>query len=97
MIYAIDFDGTLCTNNYPDIGEPIEVAINFVKALKEQGEELILWTCRSGELLDRAVEWCDKHGLKFDKINENLDWTIKKFGGDTRKIFADFYYDDKNI
>ena len=33
-------------------------------------------------------------GLEFDKVNENFDEEIKKFG-DSRKIFAHYYLDDK--
>ena len=32
--------------------------------------------------------------LEFDKVNENFDEEIKKFG-DSRKIFAHYYLDDK--
>ena len=47
---AIDFDGTLCENNYPDIGEPNWNVI--YQAIQEQkhGAGLILWTCREGKL-----------------------------------------------
>lgn len=43
---AIDFDGILCQNAYPDIGDPNWDTIH--QALKEQsnGAKLILWTCR---------------------------------------------------
>ena len=45
---AIDFDGILCQNAYPDIGDPNWDTIH--QALKEQsnGAKLILWTCREG-------------------------------------------------
>ena len=35
MIYAIDFDGTLCTNAWPDIGKPRTVLIDHFRGLKE--------------------------------------------------------------
>ena len=52
---AIDFDGILCQNAYPDIGDPNWDTIH--QALKEQsnGAKLILWTCRGGRSLERAV------------------------------------------
>ena len=37
------------------------------------------------------------HGLKFDAVNENLPEMIKLFGSDSRKVFADYYLDDKNL
>lgn len=96
-IYAIDFDGTLCENKYPDIGTPNRRIIEFCIDRKEKGDKLILWTCRTGERLKEAVEWCKEQGLDFDAVNENLPERIAEFGGDTRKISADFYIDDKNM
>lgn len=96
MIYAVDFDGTLCENAYPEIGKPNIPLILHFKTIKAMGHKLILWTCREGELLTQAVEWCKQWGLEFDAVNENLPELIKKFGNDCRKIGADYYCDDRN-
>jgi hypothetical protein len=97
MIYAIDFDGTLCINEYPNIGLPINKTIIFCKERKAEGHKLILWTCRSGKYLDEAVAWCKEQGLTFDAVNENLPEMIELFDNDCRKVFADYYIDDKNL
>lgn len=97
MIIAVDFDGTLCENAWPEIGAANEAAILCLKEWQERGDSLILWTCRVGEKLDAAVSWCADHGLVFDAVNENLPPIIRKFGGDCRKIYADMYIDDKGI
>lgn len=96
MIYAIDFDGTLCTNAWPDIGEPNIAFIRHFRELREQGHKLILWTCREGEALQRAIDWCADYGLGFDAHNENLPELNELYGNDCRKIGADFYVDDKS-
>lgn len=96
-IIAVDFDGTLCTNDYPEIGEPNLDVINYLKEQKKEGAKLILWTCRRGVFLTKAEEWCADKGLTFDSINENLPEVIKIFGSDTRKIFANEYIDDRNL
>jgi len=97
-IIAVDFDGTLCENKYPNIGEPNDLLLGYLKHCREKySDKLILWTCRVGEKLDEAIEWCILHGLIFDTVNENLPEIIKKFGGDNRKIYADIYLDDKSI
>lgn len=93
-IIAVDFDGTLCTNCYPAVGFPNWVVIDYCKAQKAHGAKLILWTCRSGAILDAAVSWCKEQGLTFDAVNENLPEIIEAFGSDTRKIFANEYIDD---
>lgn len=96
LVFAVDFDGLLCVENYPDIGRPHIGAIEHFKDLRIRGHKLILNTCREGELLDKAIVWCAEHGLYFDAHNENLPERIEQYGGDCRKISADFYADDRN-
>lgn len=96
-IIAVDFDGTLCENIFPEIGQPNQELIDYLQTRKKDGDRLILWTCRVGENLNKAVKWAGEHGLIFDAINKNLPDVIERFGSDTRKIFANKYIDDKNI
>lgn len=96
-IIAVDFDGTLCEDMYPFIGSPNFQLIDKLKQMQKAGDKLILWTCRVGKLLDDAVRWCkEEHGLIFDAVNENLPELTAMYGGDTRKIFADKYMDDRS-
>lgn len=96
-IIAVDFDGTLCKNEYPGIGEPNLRLIGYLNRQQGMGAKIILWTCRMYERLDEAVSWCKEHNLIFDYINENAVEAIEEFGGDSRKIYADEYIDDKSI
>lgn len=57
-IIAVDFDGTLCENNWPGIGAPNEELIEYLRNRKKDGDKLILWTCRVEDMLQKAVEWC---------------------------------------
>ena len=97
FVLAVDFDGTLCENAWPKIGEPKEEVIRYVKARQEHGAKLILWTNRVGKVLDEAVEWCRKQGIIFDAVNENLPEFVRYFGTDPRKIFASEFLDDRAI
>lgn len=97
MVYAIDFDGTLCTDRFPEIGEPIVSRLEALKCLKAAGHKLILWTCRTDEYLDAAVEFCRQFGVEFDAVNRNLPETRERWGGDTRKVYCDYYIDDKSL
>lgn len=97
MVYAIDFDGTLCHDKFPEIGDPYLNRIAAVKQLQRDGHKVILWTCRNGKDLPKAVEWCKQYGLIFDAVNENLPEVQAKWGGDTRKVYCDYYIDDKNL
>lgn len=97
-IYAIDFDGTLSQGApFPEVGEPNAPLINMLKREKEKGARLILFTCRTGDDLRTAINFCKLQGLSFDTVNENLPELIEAYGGDTRKINADYYIDDKNF
>lgn len=95
MIYAVDFDGTLCEDAYPEIGAPRTEIIEKCKHIQAAGGKLILWTCRTGHMLEEAIKWTGRQGLSWDAINENLPERIEEYGGDCRKISADFYIDDK--
>lgn len=97
MVYAVDFDGTLCASCWPDIGSPNTILIDWPKRQREEGAKLILWTCREGELLRAAVEWCDWMGLRFDAINENIPENVNLYGNDCRKVSTDVYIDDKSL
>lgn len=96
-IIAIDFDGTLVEDKFPSIGDINTETWNKAIEAKENGAKLILWTCRNNEALDSAVEFCAKNGLEFDAVNTNLPETQALYGGDTRKVFADEYWDDKGV
>ena len=99
-IIAVDFDGTLFDTEWPSIiKKPNTELIDWLKnrQSREDPDRIILWTCRCGKDLEVAVNACAEQGLIFDAVNENLPNMIEKFGGDTRKIFADIYIDDKVI
>lgn len=93
-IIAVDFDGTLAENKWPSIGEPNRKLIKHLIKERAEGVKIILWTNRQGDLLDQAVLFCQKYGLDFDAVNENLPETIERFG-DSRKVYATEYIDDK--
>ena len=96
--YAVDFDGTLTVKSeYPNIGTANIYLIDYLIAERIKGNKVILFTCRQGELLDEAIKFCNEKGLHFDAINENLPENIAKYGGDTRKIHADYYIDDRML
>lgn len=98
MVFAVDFDGTLCENNYPNVGEPKLEVINKVKELQSKGHTVILWTCRENIDLIPALEFLEKMDLHFSHINCNPQFRIEQFDGkDCRKIGADFYIDDKAL
>jgi hydroxymethylpyrimidine pyrophosphatase-like HAD family hydrolase len=95
MLIAVDFDGTIVTHEYPEIGKEIPFAIDVLKRLQtEEHHSLILWTVRTGELLDEAVEYCRKRGLEFYAVNKN---NPEETDESPRKLRAEVFIDDRNI
>lgn len=96
LIIAIDFDGTIVEDRYPGIGAPLLFAFETLKKMQEDGHRLILWTYRSGDRLEDAVNFCKDNGIEFYAVNksypeEEMDDSI------SRKIMADLFIDDRNI
>lgn len=95
QIIAVDFDGTLCFSKWPELGEPNRPLIEYLKVWRNQGNKLILWTCRAGEALEKAISWCQDQQLEFDAVNDNLPEVIEIYGNNSRKVTCDYYIDDK--
>jgi len=93
---AIDFDGTIVENKYPGIGKPKLFAFETLKKLEDEGFMLILWTYRSGDKLQEAVDFCKENGIEFYAVNRSYpeeEYTYRI----SRKIQADIFIDDRNI
>ena len=97
MIIAVDFDGTLHTGIYPNIGEPAKDAARCLHKLHKDGHTIILWTCRTGEHLAAAINWLKDQDIPFDRVNDNDPKNIQEYNCNTRKIYADVYIDDKQV
>jgi len=100
VIFAVDFDGTIAKNAFPDItkAEPNNNLIEYLKLLKSVGNnKLILWTNRTDNHLIDACNWCADHGLYFDAVNENIQEVKGSLDGGPRKVYANYYIDDKNV
>lgn len=94
-IIKIDYDKTIDNAKYPDVGSPVPLAIETIKELS-MNYILILDTCRHDSTLRDAVLFLSSVGIEFDYVNENAVGKIERFG-DTRKIYADYSIDDKDI
>lgn len=91
MIIGIDFDGTIVTHEYPEIGDPVPGALEVMKELSQKGHQLILWTMRSDEYLDEAVKYIKKNGIELFGVNRNPEqhtWT------NSPKAYCQIYIDD---
>jgi hydroxymethylpyrimidine pyrophosphatase-like HAD family hydrolase len=95
-IIAVDFDGTVVEHKYPEIGKEMLFAFSTLKALQQKGHKLILWTIRTGTLLDEAVEHCRKNGVEFYAVNKNYPEEVLD-ERTSRKLNVDIFIDDRNV
>jgi hypothetical protein len=96
--FAIDFDDTITQNTrFPEIGELKPHADRVIRRIKENGGEIAIWTCRTGEHEVKVRDFLEKHDIPFDSFNEILPSERLVWGDGGRKIFAHCYIDDKGI
>ena len=98
MTIAVDFDGTIVEHEYPEIGREIPFATDTLRMLIEDRHQLILWSCREGELLQQAIDWCHERGVDFYAVNRDYpEETLDNNQHFSRKIKADVWIDDRNL
>lgn len=107
LIFAVDFDGTCVTHEFPKVGRDIG-AQSVLKELIAHGHKLILWTMRSDNRppldkhgtpqppnpLSDAVAWFEHNSIPLHGVNRNPDqdsWTSSP------KAYANYYIDDAAI
>ena len=96
-VVAIDFDGTIVEFEGWDgpysVGDVLweENPRENLKALRENGYKVMIYTCRS--VLEPVREKLNSAGIPFDYINENPH---QPDGISPAKLYADWYVDDRN-
>lgn len=94
----MDFDGTVVTHEYPNIGKDIG-AVPILKKIVDKGYKIMLWTMRGTRpqderaTLEEAVEWFKQNDIPLWGINHNPNqkasgWT------NSNKQHANLYIDD---
>ena len=95
-VVVIDFDGTICKFNYPEMGEPQPRVKESLQKLRDMGWIIHILSCRTNVDLqkypiDRTMqvrameEYLDKHEIPYDEVL-NKD-----------KPLAVWYIDDRGI
>jgi hypothetical protein len=91
-IIAVDFDGTVVTHEYPEVGADVPHAVRVLKRLNDADVKIIVWTMRCGEYLEKdAANWFNERDIKVWAYNSNpqqKDWT------ESPKCYAQLYIDD---
>lgn len=97
LVLAVDFDGTVVVDRYPEIGKPMPFAFEALRKLAQDGHRIVLWTYRAGKPLDEAVAFMKKQGIDLYAVNESFPGEKVDFVRTSRKIHADFFIDDRIV
>lgn len=93
MIIGIDFDGTVVTHDFPEVGQDIG-AEPVLKELVQNGHQLVLWTMRDGKYLRDAIGWFKTRDIPLYGIQTNPEqicWTTSP------KAYCQLYIDDAGL
>ena len=105
-VFAIDFDGTCVTDDFPLVGKDIGAA-PVLRELVANGHKLVLHTlradidesrdipgcvrCAPGKYLQDAVDWFEREGIPLFGVNSRPDVPCP-----SPKLMSDISIDDRN-
>jgi hypothetical protein len=94
-IFGLDFDGTVVTHEFPQIGTELPHCVAVLNRIVNNGGRIVLNTMRSdreeGDYLTQAVDWFKERNIPLFGINvnpEQTEWTTSP------KVYAHIYIDD---
>lgn len=94
---AIDFDGTIVDEAFPNIGQVKPHAKRVMQKIQQYGGVITIWTCRTGIDETNCIDFLTDNGIPFDYFNCNPQELIDRYGTIPRKLGADIYIDDKTM
>jgi predicted mannosyl-3-phosphoglycerate phosphatase (HAD superfamily) len=92
---AIDFDGTIVEEMFPEIGDIKPHAVRVIKRIKESGRRIAIWTSRDESFYERVKDCLKVNGIPYDAFNEPFPEMKKQYKADSPKIYASLYIDDR--
>jgi len=94
LIIAVDFDGTVIKQEYPEMGKPIKGVKEALWRVKHKGHKIVYWTARNGFKLKEVKNWLIGNHYPIDGINRNLPGSPYR---SWPKICMDVIWDDRNV
>jgi hydroxymethylpyrimidine pyrophosphatase-like HAD family hydrolase len=110
LYISCDFDGTITTHEYPEIGSPVPYALETLRELNGLGHKIILLTMRGHRPVIQKIK--NESGeiieIKRDCLQEAIDYLTEngvklyavnenptqKFWTDSKKCYSNLYVDD---
>jgi hypothetical protein len=95
---AFDFDGTLFEESmFPYVGPIIKPMVQVLKDLHKMGVVILINTLRtSPRAAGKAIAMMEEYEIPYDFFNQNDPVLVARYG-DSRKIGADIYVDDRSV
>jgi hydroxymethylpyrimidine pyrophosphatase-like HAD family hydrolase len=97
LVLGIDFDGTIVEEAFPEIGKIKPKTVQLMQEAIEAGHLLIVWTARSGQAEIDAINFLNENNIPYHYVNENPEDPYAIRGEQGRKIFCDYYLDDRAL
>ena len=105
LILGVDFDGTVVTHRFPEVGQDAPHAAEILKEFQGMGFLICLNTMRSDKncydpiskkLIPPQIgkDWFERNGITLDGVNTSpgqRNWT------DSPKVYATHYIDDMAV
>lgn len=97
LVLGVDFDGTIVEEAFPNIGAIKQKTVDFMYRAQREGHLVIVWTARSGKAEREAIKFLHDNGIPHDYVNQNPEDPYAIRGEQGRKIFCDYYLDDRSV
>lgn len=97
-VIAIDLDGTVWLDgHFPDVGDPFKHSVETINKMVEVGYEVIIWTSRGGEDLERAIKHlCEEHGMSRElMVNNHAKYYTDQYPIQSPKVGANIYLENR--
>jgi len=93
LVVGVDFDGTVVTHCYPEIGKDIG-AVPVLKRIVNAGHKIVIFTMRSGKELQDVINWYKEREIPVYGVNEN---PTQKSWTSSPKAYCHIYIDDASL
>lgn len=91
IIIACDYDDTIRNWKMKDY-ETYDKVLDLLRKCKETGAYIVIFSACDKDRHPEITEFCEKHGVKIDAINQN---PIKLPYGNNGKVYANIFLDDR--
>lgn len=91
---CVDFDGTVVTHKYPNVGRTVPHCVETLKKWTDNGVGIVLDTMRDGETLEAAIKWFNDNDIPLYGIGKDPyqdEWT------ESNKAYGIMSVDDRNL